>query len=422
MRRRFFYGYVILLLCFINLVFVRGAFGSFSVFYVALLEEFQWSHAVGATIMSLNSLVYALISPAVGYALDRLGPRVAVPLAGLLMGFGFMLSALSGTLWHLYASFGVLAAVGQSGLGFVTNNALISHWFVRRRATAMGLASSGQGLGMLIVVPLAQLLISQLGWREAFLILGAFVIVAIVPANALLQRRTPQEVGQLPDGDALASAESGIPARPVVDKYHWTVASALRSFPFWALTIGHVALGTGLFMIYTHFVAYLVQQGLDKLLAAFLLGLIGAMRIAGTLIWGYVSDRVGREQSYGVSILITLIGLGCILALNFQAPVWFAYVAAILYGVGHSAGNPTYGAVIGDIFGGKHVGTIFGFLEIGFGVGMALGSWSGGIAYDLTGSYRLAFALALVSFSISYLAIKSSAAWHRRQTRTPDRG
>jgi MFS family permease len=422
MRPTFFYGYVILLLCFINLVFVRGAFGSFSVFYVALLEEFHWSHAVGASIISLNSLVYALVSPLVGYAFDRLGPRILIPLAGLLMGLGFTLSGWSNSLWQLYLSFGIIAAIGQGGLGFVTNNSLISHWFVRRRATAMGLAAMGQGLGMLTIVPLAQFLISQLGWRSAFMILGAFILIAIIPSNAAFQRRQPGEVGQFADGDSAGSQEQTRASKTTVERHPWTIATALCSFPFWILSIGHLALGTGLFMIYTHIVAYLVHRGFSKLLAAFILGLVGFMRIVGTFIWGYVSDRMGREKSYGASILITLIGLLCLLAINFNSPLWFVYLATVLYGIGHSAGNPTYGAVIGDIFGGKNVGTIFGFLEIGFGLGMAVGSWSGGIAYDLTGSYRWAFSLALLSFTVSFLAIKSSMAWHQKREKNISSG
>ncbi|HLB89623.1 MAG TPA: MFS transporter, partial [Terriglobales bacterium] len=192
---------------------------------------------------------------------------------------------------------------------------------------------------------------------------------------------------------------------------------ALRSFPFWSIAAGHLALGTGLFLIYTHIVAHLVHQGFDKLLAAFILGVIGVMRVAGTFIWGYASDRLGRDKAYGVSVLITLIGLVCLLGIGFDSPLWFVYMAGMLYGIGHSSGNPTYGAVIGDIFSGTNIGTIFGFLEITFGLGMALGSWSGGTIFDITGSYRWAFVLALACFSLSFLAIQASTAWHRRQAR-----
>jgi len=410
----FYYGYVVLFLCFLNMVFARGAFGSFSVFYVALLEEFHWSHAVGASIVSLNSLVYALVSPAVGYAFDRLGPRVMLPLAGLLMGLGFTLSGLSNSLWELYIYYGLLAAVGQGGLGFVTQSALLSHWFVRRRATAIGLATAGQGFGMITIIPLAQIFISELGWRAAFMLLGALILLTIIPTNAIFQKRNPGEVGQLPDGDSVAGGGRAAAPRSAAKKYHWTLMTALRSVPFWTIAAGHLALGTGLFIIYTHLIAHLVEQGFDKLIAAFTLGVIGLTRVAGTFIWGYASDRLGREKAYGLSILITLAGLICLLGIASGSPLWFIYMMAIIYGIGHSAGNPTYGAVIGDIFSGRNIGTIFGFLEITFGLGMALGSWSGGAIFDLTGSYRGAFILALASFIVSFLAIQASASWQVR--------
>jgi MFS family permease len=417
MRTRFYYGYAVLLVCFLNMLFVRGAFGSFSVFYVALLEEFHWSHGVGATIVSLNSLVYAGVSPAVGYAFDRLGPRVMLPLAGLLMGLGFVLSGFSNSLAELYIFYGVLAAVGQGGLGFVTQSALLSHWFVRRRATAIGLATAGQGLGMITIVPLAQVLISSLGWRGAFMWLGALILLTVVPSNAIFQRRSPAEVGQLPDGEAFTVDREPSARRTIAKSSDWTLLKALRSAPFWMIATGHLALGSGLFIVYTHLVAHLVEQGFDKLAAAFGLGIVGLMRVAGTFVWGYASDRLGRQKAYGLAVSITLAGLFCLLGSGAASPLWFTYLGVVLYGLGHSAGNPTYGAVIGDIFAGKNIGTILGFLEITFGIGMALGSWSGGTIFDVTGSYRWAFALSVICFGISFLAIQASATWHQRHSR-----
>src|SRR5918998_6154978 len=99
MRSKFFYGYVILALCFINMVVMRGVNGSFSVYYVSLLDEFGWSHSDGASIASANFLVYALVAPLVGLAFDKLGPRVLMPLGGILVGTGLLLSAFGGNLW-----------------------------------------------------------------------------------------------------------------------------------------------------------------------------------------------------------------------------------------------------------------------------------------------------------------------------------
>jgi MFS family permease len=420
MRPKFFYGYVILALCFVNMVVMRGVTGSFSVYYLPLLENFSWSHSEGASIASVNFLIYALAAPFVGLAYDRFGPRILMPLGGALVGAGLLLSGFTNSLWHMYFSFGLVTAVGQGPLGFVGHNALISFWFVRRRATAIGIASMGQGLGALIMVPLTQFLIDRLGWRLSFIVTSGLIFLAIVPANALLQRRAPQDVGQFPDGDATFASEfSGRPGAKSSVQRDWTLRAAIFSLPFWYITVGHLALGTAVFMINTHIVAHLVAMEFDKLAAAFVAGLIGFVRIGGTVVWGHVSDKLSRDGAYAIATLVTLAGLAYLIALSPGSAMWSVYLGAVLYSIGHSAGNPTYGSVIADIFSGRKIGLILGFIEISFGLGSALGAWIGGYLFDLTGSYRWPFSLCLLCYAISALAIHACSKWqsqHARET------
>jgi MFS family permease len=125
---------------------------------------------------------------------------------------------------------------------------------------------------------------------------------------------------------------------------------------------------------------------------------------------------LGRSTAYGIAILVTGLGVGGMIAMTVGAPLWLVYLTIALYGVGHSAGNPTYGAVIGDIFAGRRIGLIFGFLEISFGLGSAFGSWIGGYLFDTTGSYAWSFTLCLVCFAISGLAIHTCTRWQARET------
>jgi MFS family permease len=416
MRQKFFYGYIILALCFVNMVVMRGVNGAFSVYYVALLETFSWSHSDGASVASVNFVVYALTAPLVGLMFDRLGPRVLMPIGGALVGAGLLLSGFANSLWNLYFSYGVITALGQGALGFVGHSALISYWFIRRRATAIGIASMGQGLGALIMVPLTQLLIERIGWRSTFMVTAALILIAVVPGNALLQRRDPWEMGQLPDGDSATPSEhpaGRLQRRP--DARDWSLRDAVLSFPFWCITAGHLALGTAVFMINTHVVAYFASIGYDKIIGAFIAGLIGFVRLGGTVLWGLVSDRLGRDKAYALSTIVTLLGVASLIGTSIDAPLWFAYFTAVLYSIGHSAGTPTYGAVIADIFSGRKVGLIFGLLEISFGLGSAFGAWIGGYLFDVTGSYTWPFALCLVCFAVSGLAIHICLRWQTRQ-------
>src|SRR6185369_845309 len=310
MRPHFFYGYVILGLCFANMVVMRGVNGAFGVYYLALLEEFSWSRSDGASIASINYVVYALAAPIVGLAFDRVGPRLLMPLGAALVGLGLMLSSISKSLFDLYFSYGVVTALGQGALSFVGHNALISFWFVRRRATAIGIASMGQGVGALVMVPLTQLLIDRIGWRCTYIVTGGLLLLILAPANAIFQRRTPQEVGQFPDGEQTPATENpGRHSAKHSGGRDWTLGEAVRSFPFWCITIGHLALGTALFLINTHVIAHFVAVGYEKLAASFYFGLIGFIRIGATIIWGSLSDRLGRSKAYGVATAVTALGV-----------------------------------------------------------------------------------------------------------------
>jgi len=420
MRPHFFYGYIILALCFANMVAMRGVNGAFGVYYLALLEEFSWSRSDGASIASINYVVYALAAPMVGLAFDRLGPQLLMPLGAALVGLGLLLSSISNSLFGLYFSYGIVTALGQGALGFVGHNALISFWFVKRRGTAIGIASMGQGVGALVMVPATQMLIDSVGWRWAYIVTGSVMLLILVPANALLQRRAPEDVGQFPDGDTAAIAQNPDRRSTMPSKERdWTLRKAAHSFPFWCITIGHLALGTALFMINTHAIAHFVAVGYEKLAASFYFGLIGFIRIGATILWGSISDRLGRSETYGLAIFVTVIGVLGLIAMTVDAPLWLVYLTIAVYGIGHSAGNPTYGAVIGDIFSGRKIGLIFGFLEISFGLGSAFGSWIGGYLFDSTGSYAWSFAVCILCFMISGLAIRGCTLWQVRQTVLP---
>lgn len=418
MRRPFFYGYVIVALCFLNVMLVGTCMAAFSVFNVALLETFRWSRATTATIASVNGITYSAMAPVAGWIYDRVGPRILMPLGCGLVGLGLVLSSRGSSLWQFYLGYGLLAGFGLGCIDFVGTTAVISHWFRRRRATAIGFAGMGLGLGI-VIVPLIQLLIAGYGWRTAMLLFGAAVLGSLVPLNALFQRRRPEDIGQLPDGDRVEepgahgrAAETA--PRHTLPHREWTFRDVLSSFPFWAILAGHLGVGTGISLMYTHSVAHLVHTGMGKLGAASVLSLVGMARIPGTAIWGFVSDRLGRERAFGISTLMMLSGIGMFMLLGPAAPRWWFAAFVFLYGLGHSASHPIYSATIADIFWGPNIATIVGMLEITFGLGFATGTWFGGFAYDATGSYRYAWLLALLCAGLIYACISGSLIWQRR--------
>ena len=196
-----FYGWIIVGISTLVFAIVRGVNDAFSVFFVAILEEFGWSRAAVASVFSLARLTEGTISVGVGMLSDRFGLRRLVPVSACLVALGLVLASQAQTLWMFYLAYGVIFAIGYCGLGELSHVPLISRWFVRKRGTAIGIAMAGMGLGILLIVPLAQMCILHLGWRWAYVILAAIVVVGVIPPTLLWQRERPEDLGLLPDGD-----------------------------------------------------------------------------------------------------------------------------------------------------------------------------------------------------------------------------
>src|SRR5262245_30754025 len=189
------YGWVIFGLSFLNLVSEGGLKNTVPVLYVVLLDSFQWSAAVTSSVFSLAGLVGALGAPLLGRLLDRWGPRYLFPVGGLLIGLGWCASSFVTDLWPLLLFYSVVATIGEDSISSFTTTANLLPWFPRTRGRILGLADAGNPLGAVLFLPLAQWLISTLGWKETFRILGVVFFVLVVPANVLLQRRPPQQHG-----------------------------------------------------------------------------------------------------------------------------------------------------------------------------------------------------------------------------------
>ena len=181
------YRYAVLLIGFVTLAGASGVSGCFAVFYNTLVTTFSWSRASGASPYSVHMLVSIVSAPLIGWLLDRYGPRVVLSSAALLSGGALMACSTLQTLGHFVVYYGVLGAVGQTALGSVA--VVVSRWFERtQRGRAIGFADVGTGLGMVVFIPGSAWLIETFGWRSAFAILGAVIIMLLVPLN-LWQRR-----------------------------------------------------------------------------------------------------------------------------------------------------------------------------------------------------------------------------------------
>lgn len=421
-----YYGWFVVAACFVVIAVVSPLMASFSIFYVAVLEEFKWGRGTTAIALSIHLVLLGLASPFAGALIDKYGPRRVMPVGAIITGGALLWLSRSTAQWDFYVAFGVVAAAGSSLLHIVPMTTVVSNWFVRNRGTAIGIVTAGSGAGQLVLMPLLQYLIKTMGWRGAYLVLG-IVTLTIPPTLIWLfvhsrpedrgltaememrrrRRRKEVEVVIKAEGEVIERKKGIVRKGEVVilDKEwaetEWTVGKAVRSFRFWALSLVMAMFAAGFFLISVQLVAYLEDKGYSPIMAASVVGLQGLLNVAGKFIGGILSDRIGREKTLTLSIAVFVASIVLLNLGGFFVSGFVIYAFAVLYGVGYGVALPALMASAADLFQGKHFGSILGIIILGGFIGGAIGTWLGGFFFDLTGAYRVNFFIAAIVMFVS---------------------
>ncbi|MEM7022011.1 MAG: MFS transporter [Pseudomonadota bacterium] len=386
-----FHGWVIVAACSVILAVAYGIQFSYGVFLPAMAADTGWDRTSLSLPFSIYVLVYSVLGAASGWCTDRWGPRLVIGAGGLLFGIGVVMTGQADALWQLFLWLGVVAALGMSAV-FVPCSATVVRWFVSRRGLALGVAYSGQGLGNLLIPPLAALLIAAYGWRASYLILGLAGGLLIIICAALLARN-PERLGLRADGAGPLPASIGKEAGPECShpvEPTWTLAMARRAPALWLMITIYIMTWLVAFMPFVHAAPFALDLGISPVHAALAVGLIGAGSLPGRLLTGAASDRLGR-----LHVLVLGLGLQALAFLGFyySTGVGLLYVSAFLFGAAFGGTGVLFSALVGDFFGRQAVGTILGFAWSIAAPMAAFGPLVAGHLFDRTGSYSAAFLL-----------------------------
>jgi MFS family permease len=407
-RRPLFYGWVMVAVAFVTMGIGVNARTAFSLLFPPIIDEFGWERGVTAGAFSFGFLVSAVLTPTLGRIMDRAGPRTVMELGVGLMGAGLLLAPLTSEPWHLYLTLGVLVGGGSVCLGYSGQSLFLPNWFVRRRGLAMGLAFAGVGVGSITLLPWMQLLIESAGWRAACVAMGLLILVVLAPINLLL-RKQPQDVGLQPDGDAAPAGVSAQQASNVVDAawaaVDWTLGRAICTARFWWIAFGYFCGLYAWYAVQVHQTKYLIEVGFTPIVAAWALGLVSLAGIPGQIALGHLSDRIGREWVWTASSLGFVVCYLALILLQQSPSLPLLYVMIAAQGVLGYGLTSIFGAIVAEIFEGKHYGSIFGTLMLAAIIGGAAGPWVTGALYDLLGSYTLAFWIGAGLSGLSTLAV-----------------
>ena len=329
-------------------------FHAMGVWAVALEREFGWSRTQLGLALTFTRIEGGLMGPVEGYLTDRLGTRRMVSMGLFFLAAGFLLLSQVDGLWMFYSAY-VVMAVGQGFGGWLPLMTMLNHWFVRRRASAIGWANVGSRLGALLLVPAIAWAIDpdfeRLGWRLTALLLAVFTVVVAVPLARLIRDR-PQDSGLLPDGGPVRQTDKTrhpATSQPLSPAPHTdlTAAQALRTPAFWLISFGHGFTSMVLLAIMAHLGLLMEDAGFSVQTTAWLVSVYTAVSMVFQLVGGYVGDRMPKRIA--LFIFSTLQAAG-VVVLTFSTSTPMLVLFAVLFGIGFGRTQPAHGGDSGRLF------------------------------------------------------------------------
>ena len=408
-RPPLFYGWLIVAVTFFLAFATVGARSSFGNFVVPMSEEFDWSRSKISLAASIGYLVNGFTQPFLGQLYDKYGGRKVILTSVAIFGLSIFLLFTTFHIVYLIFMFGFVNSIAASGGSVSNTSALVARWFRRKRGTALGLSIAGAALGAMVIVPFSMFLLEMTSWQVTWAALGAMIMFVAMPLGIILMRDDPKDMGLQPDGDPEPAQDNGqTPAAPAargpleVDSWR----SALRTFPLWQLSGSYFVCGFTTGMITTHFVPYSIDRGFSPSVAATAFGVLAAFDAIGVIIISALSDKVGRKNVLGAVYACRGVGF----ALLIIAPgYWGLWAFAALAGFAFWASAPLTTSLTAEVYGLRALGTLTGIALLVHQVGGAVAIQFGGILYDTTGSYDIAYAVTailLIPASISAFTIR----------------
>lgn len=396
---RIHFGWWVLAATFIAMLAAAGVRSSFGVFVKPIEDEFGTDRTAVSLIASISVLMVGLMQPIVGQLADRFGSRWVIALSLLLSGIGIVGTSLAQQLWQIYVVYGVLVSGALGGAASVTATAVAARWFQARRGLAIGITMAGTSAGQLLLIPLAMQLTVTLGWRETYTLLGIGLAVIVFPIALLMIRSDPKDVGLRPFGASIDVTTAANRA----DERRTSVGQAFRSRDFWLLAGSYTVCGyTTAGLIATHLMPHAIEHGFDPVAAASTIGFMGAVNIVGTIGAGWISDRYGKKLPLATYYIVR--GLAFLFLLSVTTIPQLA-LFGLVFGLSYIATVPPTAALTASLFGKRSVGSIMGWVYLSHQIGGALGSLAGGVIFDATGGYELAWVTAAILCFLASMAV-----------------
>lgn len=378
-------------------------------FFLPIAENLGLSRSALSGVVATGMMVYGLSMPVAGQLVASWGTRPVLLLGTTIVAASIFWTVQASSVTSLMLSFGVCLSIGLAFTSPVALTPVISRWFVRQRGMALFLLSAGSMAGIAILTPAFTWAIETYGWREAmagFAVL--FGLITIPTALFIIREQAPDNADMMTARSARSQNRSGARSGATFTipslAPSLRVSEAVRTLPFWQLTLGLFACGFSMNLLGTHGMPMLMDHGFGAHTSAFGIALIGVVAIFSSFALGRLSDIVQRRNI--LALIYIVRGIGFFALVEAAAP-WQLYSVAAIGGIVWAGSVALSSAIMADVYGTRLVGVLCGWAYVGHQLGGTLSSWLGGWAYETFHTHLIAFGLAsILLFAAAAISLK----------------
>ena len=417
--RNLYYGWFVLAVCFFIALSAFGIRSSMGVFVTPLEADMGWSRADITRVLSLGILVGAVSFLVTGYLHDRFGGRLVIGGALIMLGVCTALMSTVNSIPSFIFIYGFLGSFVSSGVSFVTIHSLLARWFFKRRGLVMSISAAGGSFGPLMFAPLSAYLIQTFDWRFAFIVLGCIIAFIAGPMALAFLKDSPSSL--LPKSEKVVEEDVDEGKTTTLDGPLFTSGrggwkQALSTSPFWQLSAAYLVCGITTNILSVHFVPFAEDQGVPKMTAASIFGVMMGLNSIGVLTAGMLSNWWSQKLVLGSTYALRGVAYAVLLTVGGVEGMWaFAFIA----GMSWIATASMTSSLTADIFGLRNLGTLNGMTNMSHQIGGALSVLMAGELQQLTGSYVIPFAIAgltLIGASIAAFSVNEKKYSYRYST------
>ena len=383
--KKFYYGYIIVIVSFLLTMFGWGIFYIYGVFFRPLEAEFGWSRAITSGAFSISVLMSGLAGILAGRLCDRLGPKAVILFCAVVLSAGYILMSVVGNAWQFYLIYGVLISTGVGGF-WSPPVSTVGRWFTTRRGLMTGIVSGGISFGTLVLPPLATQLIDKFDWRTTYVVIGIAVLIISLIGAMFLKPNPAVDKAMSVDSkkiqDNLSSRSSG-----------FTLKEALHTRQFWMVCLIYIGFGLVQLSIMVHIVPFSSGLNISAISASTILSVIGAVSFAARIVVGMLTDKVRVKISTVVCLALLAVAL---VLLQFSHQLWQLYIFAALFGFGFGGLSCLQSLIAAELYGVMALGVITAIFSFGFDIGGAIGPVMSVYIFDINNSYFWAFNICII--------------------------